>query len=99
MVRRRPRLVSIGIARGEPIVVGTVTLIPRALTLLVNAGPARLAWMCPLDVTVRDGMRRRSLLVPDITRVLQVVFLGAALGSVVLWERGHPRGRSRDHER
>ena len=99
MVRRRPGLVGIGIARGEEIVVGAVALVPRAWTFRVSAGPARLAWMSPLDVTVWDGTRRRRFLVPDITRILQVFLLGAALASVVLWGRGHPRGRSRDHGR
>ena len=99
MARGGPTPVSIRIARGEALVVGTVTLAPRAWALTVNAGPARLAWMGPLDVTVGDGMRRRRLVVPDITRILQVLFLGAALVSIVLWGRGHPRGKGWDHGR
>jgi hypothetical protein len=99
MMRRRPRPVSIGIACGEAIALGTVTLVPRAWTLTVHLGPVRMAWMGPLDVTVWDDTRRRRLMVPDITRALQVLLLGAALVSVMLWGRGHPRGRGEDHGR
>ena len=99
MIRRRPRLVSIGIARGETIAIGTVALVPRAWAFTVNAGPVRLAWMSPLDVTVWDGGRRRHLMVPDITRALQVFLLGAALASIVVWGRGHPRGKGENHGR
>jgi len=99
MVRRRSAPFRIAIAQGEALVVGTVTLIPRAWALTVNAGPAKLALLSPLDVTVCEGARRRRILVPDITRISQVLLLGAALGSVVLWGRGHPRGRSRHHGR
>ena len=96
MVRGRPRLVDIGISRGEAVTVGAVTLVPRAWRIRVDVGRTRLAWTSALDVTVWDGRRRRRFVVPDITRILQVVLLGAALASVLLWRRGHPRERSGD---
>ena len=50
-------------------------------------------------MTVWDGERRRRLMIPDITRILQVFFFGTAVASIVLWRRGHPRGKGEDHGR